>query len=296
MGHIFKNPFFIITLAATVLISALSLVMRINGKMSFADDAVSALMLPFEKASRSIGDFFGNIGQYFRDYDSLKKENEELKMRIKDMSAAVDNADKLRRENEWLYDFLDLKRKNTSYELCEASVISYSQIDYLANFTVDRGSSAGIKKGMAVITEDGLLGCITQVGATTSVCTATVNPNFSVGVYTERIDGEGEEQSVSETGESLIATGNFADASSSYMRISHLPETASVASGDIVRTAGSDIYPRGLFIGTVVSVEADEFSQSMYALVDTGTDINSVSRVMIIKSFTEESEETAEAE
>lgn len=291
MKEIFKSPFFLIMLAVSVVLSASSLILRLTGHISPIDNAVGTVLMPFEKAGASVGKFFSNIGEYFRDYDALKEENEKLKDKIRDMTAAVERSDRLQRENDWLYNFLELKHSSTEYSLQNANVIAINQVSYLSTFTIDKGSNAGIEKGMPIITEEGLIGCVKEVGVDYSVCTSTVNPEFTVAAYTERLVKNGEDTYTVETGGSFIATGNFVDASDENMRIANLPEDTEIKVGDSVKTTGAGgIYPRGLLIGTVTEIAADEYNQTLYALIDTCADTGKMTEVMVITGFREVTE------
>lgn len=295
MREIFKNPFFIITLAVAVLLSGMSLFFSVRGQMSFVDNAVGTLLMPFQKAGSAVRDFFVNIGDYFKDYDALKKENESLKLQLRDMSDLATQTQQLQRENQWLYGFLELKRSKTEYEMQNASVIAYDQVSYLSSFTLDKGSTHGIYKGMPVLTDSGLAGCVTQTGIGYSVCTTVISPEFSVYVYTERVMRQGEETVVVTSSDGNSAGGNFQNAGDSCMRINFLPEDTQIQVGDTVRTSGEGgIYPRGLYIGTVTAIEPDPYSQTLYAVVEVELDIGTSGQVMIIKGFKEnfESEDT----
>lgn len=291
MRGIFKNPFFIITLAIAIVLSGTSLFLRTRGQMSFVDNAVGTVLMPFQKAGSSVQSFFGNIGQYFKDYDALKKENEQLKLQLRELSSAASQTDRLRRENEWLYGFLELKRSETVYDLQNASVTAYNQISYLSSFTVDKGSAHGIKKGMPVLTGDGLAGCVVQTGLNYAICTTVISPEFTLSVYTERVTQDNDKFSVVTTSEGNVASGNFQNAGNSCMRINYLPEDTQIEIGDTVRSSGAGgVYPRGLYIGTVVGIEPDPYSQSLYAVVSVDLDIDSSGQVMIVKSFGENAE------
>lgn len=287
MKGIFKNAFFIITLAVAVVLSASSLAIRLGGKMSFIDNALGTVLAPFEKASKSIEGFFSNISGYFMDYNALKDENEALKEQIKSMEEDVERSDQLKRENDWLYNFLELKRSSSNYNFEKANVIAYSQINYLAAFTIDKGSIDGVTKGMPIITDQGLAGIITDVALNHSICTCAVNPNFTVSAYTERTVLTGEENVTVKSAESIVATGNFMDAANGCMRLEYIGDTSEIQIGDKVMTSGAGgVYPRGISIGEVVDILNDEYSQSRYALVKTTVDINTVESVMIVTDFT----------
>ena len=65
-----------------------------------------------------------------------------------------------------------------------------------------------------------------------------------------------------------------------------LPEDADVREGDRVLTSGlGSIYPRGLFVGEVVSVEADPYSRTLTAVLQPKIDYSSLVKVMIVKDY-----------
>jgi rod shape-determining protein MreC len=63
-------------------------------------------------------------------------------------------------------------------------------------------------------------------------------------------------------------------------------DSSHIAVGDVIMSSGSgSIYPYGLKIGTVTEVYLDDASRSVIATVEAAVDIQSISRVMIIKSY-----------
>jgi rod shape-determining protein MreC len=70
--------------------------------------------------------------------------------------------------------------------------------------------------------------------------------------------------------------------------LSGLDGNTVVTSGGIVCTSGiGGIYPRGLIIGTVTNVEADEANVSSNAIVKPDIDITTLQDVFIITDFGE---------
>ena len=66
-------------------------------------------------------------------------------------------------------------------------------------------------------------------------------------------------------------------------------DISDIVVGDIIISSGSgSIYPYGLKIGTVTDIKIDDASRSVIATIRSSVDFESVSRVMIITSFTVE--------
>ncbi len=110
---------------------------------------------------------------------------------------------------------------------------------------LNRGSSAGLKRNMPVITSDGVVGktmtCTTLVS--TVLLATDVNSGISARVARSRVWGI------------LTGGGQLADGRPA-LTMQHISSLDDVAEGDLVITSGLDgIYPAGLVLGTVVLVD-----------------------------------------
>ena len=66
-------------------------------------------------------------------------------------------------------------------------------------------------------------------------------------------------------------------------------DTSDIAIGDSIISSGKgSIYPYGIKIGTVTDITLDDASRSVIATIQPSVDFDSLSRVMIIKSYTVE--------
>ena len=73
-------------------------------------------------------------------------------------------------------------------------------------------------------------------------------------------------------------------------KMTYIDASSDIKVGDKVKTGGNgNIYPAGLVIGTVVSIEADEYTRTLIAYIEPAVDfddISKTSRVMIISGYT----------
>lgn len=271
---IFKNKFFIITLVAALLLSIVPTVLCAMGQGSYVRMALQTVARPFEWLGDKIGDGIAGFGAYFTKLSELQKENEELRAQLDDYRERIYNAKMLEEENKWLSDYLGLKKEHSDFLFEEATVIGRESGNYSTVYTLSKGTLHDIEANMPIITEDGVVGYVTEVGPTWCRAVSIIETASAVGAYVER------------SGELGLVEGNFELRFEGRCRMIRLPEDADVREGDRVLTSGlGSIYPLGLFVGEVVSVEADPYSRTLTAVLQPKIDYSSLVKVMIVKDY-----------
>ena len=271
----FKNKFFIITLVVALLLSIVPTVLCAMGQGSYVRKALQTAAQPFSWAFTKIGEGLSGFSVYFQKLSDLQKENEELRAQLDDYRDRIYNAKMLEEENKWLSDYLGLKKEHSDFLFEEASVIGRESGNYSTVYTLSKGTMHDIKVNMPVITEDGVVGYVTEVGLTWCRAVSIIETASAVGAYIER------------SGELGLIEGSYELRFEGKCRMIRLPADADVHEGDRVLTSGlGSIYPRGLFVGEVVSVDADPYSRTLTAVVQPKVDYSSLVKVMIIKDYT----------
>lgn len=271
----FKNKFFIITLVVALLLSIVPTVLCAMGQGSYVRKALQTAAQPFSWAFTRIGEGLSGFSVYFQKLSDLQKENEELRAQLDDYRDRIYNAKMLEEENKWLSDYLGLKKEHSDFLFEEASVIGRESGNYSTVYTLSKGTMHDIKVNMPVITEDGVVGYVTEVGPTWCRAVSIIETASAVGAYIER------------SGELGLIEGSYELRFEGKCRMIRLPADADVHEGDRVLTSGlGSIYPRGLFVGEVVSVDADQYSRTLTAVVQPKVDYSSLVKVMIIKDYT----------
>lgn len=112
---------------------------------------------------------------------------------------------------------------------------------------VDRGSSSGVMRGMAVITPDGIVGKVVAAFPTASQVLLITDPTFAAGVISEKHRVRG----------ALKGQGHGA------CRVDYVQTEEKVEVGEWLYTSGDDrVFPRGLPAGVVTVVrEGNPFKQ-----------------------------------
>jgi len=106
---------------------------------------------------------------------------------------------------------------------------------------LDRGSSSGVRQGMAVVNADGVVGKVTAAYPAASQVLLLTDPNFAAGVISANNRVE----------------GTLKGLTRSTCMVDYLQNEAKVEVGEWFYTSGQDrLFPRGLPVGQVKSVAA----------------------------------------
>ncbi len=266
-------------LAAILLLGVLAFVTSADRSVSWVESAVGSIVQPVQtfaaKASDAIISFFQRI---FKTTDA-DKELEQLKIRMAQFEAAQEENVRLKAENERLKQLLNYAETLGSNHFVTASVIGNSQGVWFEVFTINAGRNKGITKNMAVVSAAGLVGRVSDVGATWSKVVSIIDPSSEVSVMVERTRDVG------------IAHGLFHVSSANQLELYYLPSGYDLVPGDVIVTSGmSDVFPKGILVGTVTEVErqtAENSSGSRNAVISPSVDFGHLEEVLVIVGTTE---------
>jgi rod shape-determining protein MreC len=177
---------------------------------------------------------------FFRDYFVLldvREENKRLKtdlsrfqMENQHLRAELSTADRA--------SALAIFQAQTPMKTVAAHIIGSTTDSSAKAVLIDRGSLAGIQKGMAVITPDGIVGKVTSVYPTASYVLLVSDPTFAAGVISQKNHVHG----------TLKGQG------SNTVFVDNVQNEENVEAGDLFFTSGDDgIFPKGLPAGAVVA-------------------------------------------
>ncbi len=193
-------------------------------------------------------------------------QNEKFKIQADLIKYNRNEMKEISLENLRLKELLSFKQKSP-YKVIVSRVIGRSADNWSSLVIVDKGETAGIKKGFVVINHVGLVGRVIETTRSTSKIMLINNPNFGVSCLVQRSRQEG------------LVTGTL----SNSLVMKYLPGDSDVVAADTVVTSGlTEAYPKGLLIGTVIEVR-DEFSGlSRYCLIKPTVDLSSLEEALII--------------
>lgn len=276
--NFFKSKFFILCLVAAIILTLIPTLIAAFGGTDLLRSAMGTVAKPFTMCGSGIANAFNGFVEIFTQYDELKAENAALREELQELKDKEYNEEILREQNEWLKDYINLHDQHPEFVFTDASVIAREAGNYSIVLTLNKGSAHGVKRRMPVLTGDGLLGYVSELGLDWCRVTTIIEPSSSVGVYTDR------------GGQLGLLEGDSALKSEGLCRMSYIGAEGNVGIGDKVYTAGGkdSLYPSGLLIGKVSSVDIDEVTGEMVATITPAIDFSSledVRQVMLISGI-----------
>lgn len=177
----------------------------------------------------------------------------------------------LKSEIEELKKLNNLSSTLTDFNSLSAVVIERNKMYWFNSIVINKGSSSGIKKDMAVISSDGLIGKINKVSKTTSevklLTTNDKNEKISVMIKTSDDTIYG------------IMNG-YQD---NYLEITSVNKNINVDNNSLVYTSGmGGIFPSGILIGKVAMVKEDKYNVSKLILVEPSSSFNNLKFVKVL--------------
>ncbi len=234
------------------------------------DRAVVWLSAPVQWLTVGVLDGVSNAWRRYIYLVDVQKQNEALRAEVAALQNAVQRRDEYRLENERLRVLVDLHRRAPEARVVFAHVVATSPTPLFRSVRVDRGTGDGVHLGAAVVGPEGLVGRVAAVSGGWSDVMLLVDANNSVDVIVQR------------TRAHARVRGHGGDHDLG-INVEHLGRTEDVEPGDVLITSGTgSVFPKGLRVGTIVSVERGRFGLYQEAAAEPSVDFGRIEEVMIL--------------
>ena len=195
------------------------------------------------------------IGLIRKSHDYLVRNDQSLrqaasaKEQTLAQSAKALQVDHLLLENQRLRALLELRARH-GLKARGAQVIYTAADPFSRKLILDQGALHGIRAGLPVMDEYGIVGQITRVYPLTAELTLLTDPNHATPIQSSRNGLRG------------VVYGTDAD----RLELRHLATNADVKENDLLTTSGIDgVFPPGIPVARVIAVERQ--SESIFARI-----------------------------
>jgi rod shape-determining protein MreC len=208
-----------------------------------------SILMPFEVAGERVSRPFRDAWGYGSELVGAKSENEKLREQVELLRKELIREQTAARENERLREltrYISGPSFPDDYRAVVTRVVARPPSAYNQVVLVAAGSSHGIAVNDPVMTEDGLVGLVTEVTANGARVTLLTDQASAVSAL------------VLQSGAAGIVRHGPSDGSA--LVLDRVGKDELVSEGDLVITAGwrtgnlESLYPRGIPIGMVASV------------------------------------------
>jgi len=237
-----------------------------GGPLHSARTGLTAVSGPFAAAGtwlttpfRAVGGWFAGLGVDRSDYSALQAQNLELKQRL----AALEEA---KLENDRLRDLVAFAEAQ-DFKSIGAHVTGRPTNSRQRSILVDRGSNSGVRLGDAVIAAGGLVGQVVGVTPWNARVRLITDPDSGVAVLVQRTRANG------------IVRGTL----QGPLALDFVDKKTLPVRGDVLLTSGlGGVYPKGIVVGEVTEVAAQQTDLFAAISVASRVDIDGIEEVLVL--------------
>ena len=207
----------------------------------------------------------GTVSMYLNLID-VKKDNRLLLRENAELRAKLSELNELKAENSRLNKLLDFQSR-APMKLLAARVTAIDLLGEHATIRINRGSSHGLAKGLAVITFEGVVGYILNVELHSSSVLVLTDRYAVIDSLVQRTRARG------------IVEGESVDT----CKLKYLHRADDVVEGDLVVTSGlDDIFPKGFPVATVIAVEKKNYGVTQKVSLRPVVDPSRLEEVFVV--------------
>jgi len=246
------------TITAIVILILITVSIMFNRKIGLVENAAKTAFISINK-----------VVMY--PFTALNEDSKENKNESYIIQKNVNES--LEKEITELKATLELNRTLTEYTPINATILSRNKSYWFNTITIDKGKSSGIKESMAVITKNGLVGKISKAYDNSSevklITSDDINFKVSIAIKTNEVDN--------------YAILNGYNKKNGLIKATGLDKTTEVNKGDQVLTSGlGELFPAGIYIGTVEKIESDKYNLSKNIYIKTSQNFNDIHYVTVL--------------
>lgn len=208
------------------------------------------------------------------DLMNTQNENNYLKSKVTDLEQTKTRNATLEAENKQLKSALKLKESLTDYEKIQASVISRSPDSWSDLLIINKGTTAGLRKNMAVMSGGGVIGRVVEVNAASAKVELITTSDKSANrfaVEAQAVNGKKVHGIITVIGNNTLAFTQAVDGKK-------------LKRGTKIYTSGmGGNSPKGLLVGAIATTTHDTFGLSDLVKITPAGELNDPSVVTIIK-------------
>ena len=200
----------------------------------------------------------------------LAAENEELKKQVSELQNYIIQLQQNLNEADILYALLGFARSSPDEQYIPAKVIGKDPSPFLKYLLIDQGSDQGIRSGMPVVTNNGLVGRIEAVTASASRVKLITDSTSMINAIVTDVDAE------------CMVQGSI----TGDVTIEMVSQDVKLEPGQIVQTSGlGGDFPSDFIIGQVLNVNQinNEIFQS--ASILPAEDFSTLQAVLVVSNF-----------
>lgn len=273
------QPKHVLTTCIVICLVLILVSFRYSAIMNPIKTAFGAMVTPMQKGINSVGTNISTQLDSLANIRDLLDENEKLKKQIESLTLENSILIQDRYELDGLRKLYEVDQKYADYPKVAARVISKDTSNFYNIFTIDKGAEDGIAVDMNVLSGNGLVGIVTEVGKNYAKIRSIIDDTSYVsGMFLK-------------TSDTCDVKGDLKLLDEGMIRMEAIPLNADIKEGyEVVTSHISNKYLQGILIGYVADVEVDSSNLAKIGTLRPAVDFQHLEEVLIITTLKEKLE------
>jgi len=258
----------LLALAALALIAVIYITSGERDRLTPVEYVVREILAPVQTGLFRIASWVNGSVRTLASLSLNVRENHALKQEVARLTAENVYLEEQRLENIRLRRLLDFEEK-APHKTLAAEAIARDPGNWLNTVTLNKGTGHGVKKDMAVVSCEGLLGRVVSASSSTANVLLIIDPRSAVGGVVQRT-------------RSLVLVEGDPETPGMCL-VKCLTMESDLVTGDKILSSGlGGIYPKGLIIGEIVELIPGKYGVGSAARLKPAADFARLEEALII--------------
>ncbi len=273
-----RNRIFLLVFVSLLLVTVILLSAIPGSPLNFLTSPLSVVLEPVQKTLTGAADRVIGFYESVRDGQRIRRENRQLLEENVLLRSRIDQLEEAGRQYEALREAFQLKDRYAGFEIVGARVLTREIDLWFDVFRIDIGSRDGVvvteTRSFAVVdARSRLIGRVLSADLVSAKVLPLTHEGFAVSARVNTPDGM-----------LLRVRGTLELKEKGLCLADQIPPTAALQPGDEIVTSGDGgLFPAGIVIGKVLSVQETETRTQRQALIEPYAELDQLTTVFIMK-------------
>jgi rod shape-determining protein MreC len=239
---------------------------RVVTQTSFFESVVISVVMPLQQAIGGTGQALSDIWNDYVNLSQVRQENLQLKRRVEELQGKLHLYQEAYLKQQRLNVLLNF-RSQTFPNTVVAEVVGIDPSQWSEAITINKGLRDDVYKDIAVVTHQGLVGRTIEIASHYAIVLLVTDRRSVVDALVQRTRARG------------IVVGK----SHRLCELRYVDFHADIQVGDTIISSGlGEVYPKGLRIGTVISVRQKPYGLFYDVEIQPAVELAQLEEVLVL--------------
>lgn len=264
----------IVVVVIAIVLGIITNIVRTNRELSPVEKSIKDTILLANKIIYAPVNFIKDKVNEYQEKQDLYEKYKKLQKKVKETDLINAERLELKREVAAMKKTLELNHVLGESSYLNATVINRNLGYWYNTITIDKGKNNGVKKDMAVIVSEGLIGKVVKTTAFNSTVKLLTSDDANNKISVKIQVGD----------KFVYGLLSGYDKKNKTFSVEGISSNMKISTGSTVTTTGmGDIFPSGIVIGKVKSIKTDNFDLAKTVIVEGSVDFDDLSYVTVLK-------------